>query len=140
MVNKLKAVAYVRTATESMEDECKINAQLDAIKRYADVHGIEIVAEYKDLGKSGNNTVGRPGFKRMLEDITLEPTEVKYVLVSNLSRFGRSSAQILSSIGKLVDSGVEVIFVEDGVDSSSYSGKVLLSVLSVLANVECGRW
>ena len=44
MVNKLKAVAYVRTATESMEDECKINAQLDAIKRYADVHGIEIVA------------------------------------------------------------------------------------------------
>jgi len=136
MVNKLKAVAYVRTATESMEDEYKINAQLDAIKRYADVHGIEIVAEYKDLGQSGNNTVGRPGFKSMLDNLVADTTMADYVLVSKLSRFGRNSACVVDSVKKLQNCGVNLICTEDRLDTGNETGRLLVSVLSVIAGID----
>ena len=60
----------------------------------------------------------------------------KFVLVFKLSRFGRNAADVLSSLQRMQDFGVNLICVEDGIDSSKDSGKLMISVLSAVAEIE----
>lgn len=58
------------------------------------------------------------------------------MLVFKLSRFGRNAADVLSSLQKMQDYGVNLICVEDGIDSSKDAGKLMISVLSAVAEIE----
>ena len=62
--------------------------------------------------------------------------EVQFVLVFKLSRFGRNAADVLNSLQRMQDFGVNLICVEDGIDSSKDSGKLMISVLSAMAEIE----
>ena len=72
----------------------------------------------------------------MLEDIEADKDGVSYVLVFKLSRFGRNAADVLNSLQLMQDFGVNLICVEDGIDSSKDSGKLMISVLSAVAEIE----
>lgn len=62
--------------------------------------------------------------------------EVSYVLVFKLSRFGRNAADVLATLQVMQDFGVNLICVEDGIDSSKDAGKLMISVLSAVAEIE----
>lgn len=62
--------------------------------------------------------------------------DARYVLVFKLSRFGRNAADVLNSLQLMQDYGVNLICVEDGIDSSKDSGKLMISVLSAVAEIE----
>ena len=62
--------------------------------------------------------------------------DVDYVLVYKLSRFGRNAADILNSLALLQTYDVNLICIEEGIDSSQTSGKLLISVLSAVAEIE----
>ena len=47
------------------------------------------VKEFADAGKSGLSTEGRDDFKRMLEMVSDASVKFEYVLVFDLSRWGR---------------------------------------------------
>lgn len=72
----------------------------------------------------------------MLSDIESGKDNVDYVLVFKLSRFGRNAADVLSSLQRMQDFGVNLICVEDGIDSSKDAGKLMISVLSAVAEIE----
>ena len=72
----------------------------------------------------------------MIEDIKSDKDGVSYVLVFKLSRFGRNAADVLSSLQTMQDFGVNLICVEDGIDSSKDAGKLIISVLSAVAEIE----
>ncbi len=92
--------------------------------------------EFSDEGKSGKSVEGRLEFQRMLEQIEAQKDNVQYVLVFKLSRFGRNAADVLNSLQHMQDFGVNLICVEDGIDSSKDSGKLMISVLSAVAEIE----
>ena len=95
-----------------------------------------VADEYSDEGFSGKNIQGRHEFQRMLQDIQDCKDGVEYVLVFKLSRFGRNAADVLNSLQLMQDCGVNLICVEDGIDSSKDSGKLMISVLSAVAEIE----
>ncbi len=72
----------------------------------------------------------------MLKDIRDRKDDVEYVLVFKLSRFGRNAADVLSSLQLMQDFGVNLICVEGGIDSSRDAGKLMISVLSAVAEIE----
>ena len=72
----------------------------------------------------------------MMEDIKSGKDEVSYVLVFKLSRFGRNAADVLATLQVMQDFGVNLICVEDGIDSSKDAGKLMISVLSAVAEIE----
>jgi DNA invertase Pin-like site-specific DNA recombinase len=88
-----------------------------------------------DAGKSGKSIEGRPAFKKMLSDIK-NGLEIEYILVYKLSRFGRNAADILNSLEFVQSYGINLICIEEGIDSSQTSGKLLISVLSAVAEIE----
>ena len=97
---------------------------------------MEIVGEYSDEGHSGKNIKGRQEFMRMLNDIEDGKDGVDFVLVFKLSRFGRNVADVLSSLQLMQDYGVNLICVEDGIDSSKEAGKLLISIIAAVAEME----
>ena len=106
------------------------------MKAYADFNDYEIVGEYEDAGKSGKSIEGRLQFNQMMEDVKSGKDNVSYVLVFKLSRFGRNAADVLSTLQVMQDFGVNLICVEDGIDSSKDAGKLMISVLSAVAEIE----
>lgn len=72
----------------------------------------------------------------MIEDIKTGKDGVSFVMVFKLSRFGRNAADVLSILQVTQDFGVNLICVEDGIDSSKDAGKLMISVLSAVAEIE----
>jgi DNA invertase Pin-like site-specific DNA recombinase len=63
--------------------------QSDAIRRYAEARGFEIVRTYADDGKTGLNLEGRKGLRALLRDIEAGENDFSSVLVYDVSRWGR---------------------------------------------------
>lgn len=135
-MKKIKCYSYTRVSTAMQVDAFSLNAQLEKIHRYAEYQNMEIVEEFSDEGKSGKNVIGRTQFQQMLSKIEDGADNVSFVLVFKLSRFGRNAADVLNSLQLMQDNGVNLICVEDGIDSSKDSGKLMISVLSAVAEIE----
>ena len=133
---RIKVYIYTRVSTAMQIDGYSLDAQKSRMKAFADFNDYEIVGEYEDAGKSGKSIEGRIQFNQMMEDIKSGKDGVSYVLVFKLSRFGRNAADVLSTLQVMQDFGVNLICVEDGIDSSKDSGKLMISVLSAVAEIE----
>ena len=85
-----KAIAYFRTssATNVGEDKDSLKRQREAIAKYAQAAGYEIVAEYADDAVKGSDPVdARPGFAAMMTRIA--GNGVRTIIVETASRFAR---------------------------------------------------
>ena len=133
---KIKVYTYTRVSTAMQTDGYSLDAQKATMKAFADYNDYEIVGAYEDAGKSGKSIEGRLEFNRMMEDIKSGKDGVSFVLVFKLSRFGRNAADVLSTLQVMQDFGVNLICVEDGIDFSKDAGKLMISVLSAVAEIE----
>lgn len=131
-----KVYIYTRVSTAMQIDGYSLEAQKNRIKAFAEYSQFNIVHEYEDAGKSGKSIDGRIQFQTMLNDIVTGKDKVSFVLVYKLSRFGRNAADVLSTLQIMQDYGVNLICVEDGIDSSKDAGKLMISVLSAVAEIE----
>ena len=133
---KIKVYLYTRVSTTMQIDGYSLDAQKTKMKAFCDYNEYEIAGEYEDAGKSGKSIEGRIAFNQMMDDIKSGKDEVSYVLVFKLSRFGRNAADVLATLQVMQDLGVNLICVEDGIDSSKDAGKLMISVLSAVAEIE----
>ena len=133
---KIKVYLYTRVSTTMQVDGYSLEAQKERLMKFAEFQEMEVVREYCDAGKSGKSITGRPEFQRMLQDVSEERDGVAFILVFKLSRFGRNAADVLNSLQFIQDYGVNLICVEDGIDSSKDSGKLTITVLSAVAEIE----
>ena len=133
--NGMKCVLYPRVSTEMQVDGFSLDGQRNSLKRFADREEMIVVDIYEDAGKSGKSIEGRPAFKKMLSDIE-NGLQIDYILVYKLSRFGRNAADILNSLEFIQSYGINLICIEEGIDSAQASGKLLISVLSAVAEIE----
>lgn len=136
MKKRTKCYIYIRVSTAMQVDGYSLEAQKDRLTKFAEFQDMEVVREYCDAGKSGKSITGRPEFTQMLQDVADDKDGVEYILVFKLSRFGRNAADVLNSLQYIQDFGVNLICVEDGIDSSKDSGKLTITVLSAVAEIE----
>ena len=131
-----KAYSYVRVSTDMQVEGYSLNAQKRVISNYCAALDIEIVGEYCDEGKSGKDIKNRPAFQTMLYDVKQNKDNIDYIIVFKLSRFGRSVIDILESTEQLMDYDVDLICVDDGIDTSKEMGRFLLKILAAVAELE----
>lgn len=136
MKKRTKCYIYIRVSTAMQVDGYSLEAQKDRLTKFAEFQDMEVVREYCDAGKSGKSITGRPEFTQMLQDVADDRDGVEYILVFKLPRFGRNAADVLNSLQYIQDFGVNLICVEDGIDSSKDSGKLTITVLSAVAEIE----
>lgn len=80
--------------------------------------------------------MNRSGMKCVLYPRVSTEMQIDYILVYKISRFGRNAADILNSLEFIQSYGINLICIEEGIDSSQASGKLLISVLSAVAEIE----
>lgn len=96
-----------------------------------DAAGVLKRNRYVDHGVSGSKT-SRPGLNAMLADVAAGDV----VTVYKLDRLGRSTAHVASLIEDLTSRGVHVHSIGDGLDSTTATGKAMLQMLAIFAELE----
>jgi len=83
--------------------------------------------------QSGKNTV-RPRLQKMLSTVKSGDT----VIVESISRFARNTKDLLDLIDKLTAKGVEFVSQKEHIDTSTPTGKFMLTVFGAVAELERG--
>ena len=83
----MRSAQYVRMSTE--HQQYSIDNQIAAMAEYASTHDFQIVRTYSDEARSGIDLAGRPGLRRLLDDIVTCSADFRAVLVYDISRWGR---------------------------------------------------
>ena len=81
------AALYVRASTE--HQNYSTDHQESALREYAAQHDFEVVAVYRDEGRSGLTLDGRNGLLRLLKEVQSGQAAYVAVLVYDVSRWGR---------------------------------------------------
>ncbi len=105
---KLKAIAYFRYSSNN-QHETSIEAQEEAVRKYADEHGIIIVRCFYDRALSGKNTKKRENFNKMMQEC--KESDYDLVLVHKFDRFARNISDTIKYVSQLEDYGMHLISV-----------------------------
>ncbi|MBM3228340.1 hypothetical protein FJZ20_00405 [Candidatus Pacearchaeota archaeon] len=132
--NKPLAAIYVRVSTqEQAQQGFSLNAQQEALKNYAQVLGYEIHAIYRDEGKSAKD-LKRPEMARLLSDA--EAKKFSAIFIYKLDRFSRSLKDLILTIDKLKEWGIDFVSLQDRIETTSASGKLMFHIISAFAEFE----
>ncbi len=116
-------LGYLRVSTGKQDEQL----QHDAL----DKAGVLKRNRYADHGVSGSKT-SRPGLDALLADV--EPGDT--IVVYKLDRIGRSTAHVAQLLADLSERGIFVESISDGLNSSTSTGRAMLQMLAIFAQME----
>jgi len=130
------AIIYSRVSTLQQDNESAIQD----LKQYAEGMNLHVVKIFKEKISGTTKAEEREEFKKLLEYVDKNP--VNEVLVWEISRIGRNFINILEVIEKLKQRGINVFIKKEGINTlnpdgtENYTGKILLSLLGTIAELE----
>ena len=119
---------YARVSTSDQHPEI----QLHALRQYAAARGVE-AEEYVDTGVSGAKD-RRPALDRLLADARRR--RVSAVVVAKLDRLARSVRHLTTLAAELAALGVDLVVLDQSIDTGTPSGRLLFHVLGSIAEFE----
>lgn len=122
------AVIYTRYSTDRQRDT-SIEDQARNCQRRADDEGWQVVRTFADRAISGSRA-DRPQYQAMLAAAT--GGEFQVLLLDDLSRLGRDQVESERAIRRIEFSGVRIVAVSDGYDSTSKARKVQRGVKGLM--------
>ncbi len=75
----------------------------------------------------------------MLELLQMKAEEGDVLLLKMLDRLGRDTAEMISLISLFDEMGVAIKFLDDGISTEGEMGKMVVTILSVVAQAERHR-
>jgi len=125
----MKYFGYIRVSTAKQgERGVSLQEQRDAIVRYAQHHGLEIADWFEERETAAKR--GRPVFNRMLR--LLKQGKAEGVIIHKIDRSARNLKD-WADLGELIDSGVQVHFVNESLDLHSRGGRLSADIQAVVA-------
>lgn len=116
---------YTRTSTRDKQTD-------DLQRRALITAGVDAKNVYSDQISGSKEAKGRRGWSE-LDGKLREGDEL---VVWRLDRIGRSMVDVVTTIDDLTDRGIKLMSVTDGIDPETPSGRLVLQILSSLAEYE----
>lgn len=112
-----------------------IENQAAAIAAYAACRGIDLVATYSDMGRSGLHLEGRNALKRLLEDVERGRTQFDCILVYDVSRWGRFQDVDESAYYEFIcrRAGIQIHYCGDDFENNGTLASVVLKNIKRVA-------
>lgn len=124
----LKAALYARVSTH---DQQTLPLQQKAMRAYANKRGWKITQQVNGVG-SGAKT--RPQREELMK--AARRREVDVIIVWRLDRWGRSLADLVTTLKELSEVGVGFVSLTEAIDLTTPSGRALAGMLAVFAEFE----
>ena len=113
-------IGYIRVSTQE-QNTIRQEAMMDSL-------GVNEVYIDRMSGKSTQ----RPELQKMLEYVRQGDT----VIVESISRFARNTRDLLELVERLTAKGVEFISKKEAIDTTTPSGKFMLTIFGAVAELE----
>lgn len=132
---KLRAGIYARVSTEEQVDGTSLDEQVRLCAAEIERRGWSLEPDhiFIDAGISGADPT-RPAWRKLLA--AAESGEVEAVVVLKLDRFARNAGAIITETDRFQKLGVGFVVVEQGIDMSTMSGRMMRTVLAGVAEME----
>ena len=128
----MKNVAiYARVSTDKQTCE----NQLIELRAVAERCGYTVVEEFVDSGISGaKGRADRPALDAMMKAANQRKFDM--ILVWSIDRLGRSLQNLVELLNDLQSMRVDLMFLQQGMDTSTSSGRMMFSIFGALAEFE----
>lgn len=130
-----KAVGYIRISTQ----EQSLIRQKEDLEIFAESKNFELVKIFKDIISGSKKSINDRNEFIKMENYLKESTEVKDVLVLELSRLGRRNNEIQNVVEQFSDNGINIHIQDINIStlnndkSRSISSSLLIGILGVMA-------
>lgn len=128
-----KFLGYVRVSTSDQGDSgLSLQAQESAIRMYADLYKLEVVAIFSDTASA--KTLNRPGIQEVI-DLLKSDSDIQGVIIHKLDRLSRSLLDFNHLINTIFTTK-QLISIENQIDTRSAAGRLCLNILMTIAQWE----
>lgn len=114
-------VGYIRVSTEEQ----------NTIRQEILMKDLGVERVYMDKA-SGKSRTGRPQLEAMMDFVR----EGDVVIVESISRFARSTRDLLTLVEQLTEKGVGFVSQKESIDTNTPQGKFMLTVFGAMAELE----
>ena len=127
-----RVALYVRTSTANGQTTRNQERELQAVAKR---HGWAVATVYRDQGISGaKGRDKRPGLDKLMQAVARR--EIDMVAAWSVDRLGRSLTDLLGVLQELHAKGVDLYLHQQGLDTSTPSGRAMFQMLGVFAEFE----
>jgi len=124
-----KTIAYIRTSTDKQD----LNNQKLEIFQFAKKNKLEVI-DFIQMTISSRKTSKERRIDEMLQILNDADT----LIVTELSRLGRSTAEVIGLVNELIKKQVRVIAIKQNLDIKQHdmTSKVMITLFSLFAELE----
>ena len=124
-----KTVAYIRTSTDKQD----LNNQKLEVLEFARKKDLK-VDEFVEITISSRKTTKQ----RRIDDLMQKLVGSDTLIVTELSRLGRSTAEVISLINELIGRNIRVIAIKQNLDilKQDMNSKIIITLFSLFAELE----
>ena len=121
---------YARVSTEKQEES--LEEQVRMLVEFCERSKYEVYKVYSETGSGAKGK--REMFMELMRDV--EAKKFDAVVVLKLDRFSRSMLDLLTSVERLKENGVDFISVNDHIETTTPQGKLIFHIMGALAEFE----
>ena len=126
-----RAALYARVSTDNQTTDNQLRELRAVVKRM----GWVLDGEYIDRGVSGaKGRAKRPAFDRLLKAAARKECDV--IMAWSVDRLGRSLRDLVDFLGDIHAKGVDLYLHQQGIDTTTPSGKMMFQMCGVFAEFE----
>lgn len=111
-----------------------LDAQERTLRQAAELAGYTSVELVREEGRSGKSIKGRPALRDALR--RLATGEADALFVTRIDRLARSTQDFLTIVDHANQNSWRLVLLDLNLDTSSYQGKFVITVMSALAEME----
>ena len=129
----MRIAAYCRVSTNHEEQLNSLDNQKRFFQDYAEKEGHTLIKVYSDEGVSGVSLKKRKAFRDLMCDAEQDLFDM--VVVKDISRFARNTVDLLQSIRRLKELGINTYFINTNMESMGES-EFILTIYAAIAQQE----
>lgn len=130
-----RVAAYARVSKDTARLMHSVSAQVSYYSKLIQGNPEwEYAGVYADSGISGTGIRERDEFQRLIADC--EAGKIDIVLTKSISRFARNTVDLLATVRRLKEIGVEVRFEKEHINSFSGDGELMMTIIASFAQEE----
>ena len=124
-----KTIAYIRASTDKQD----INNQRLEILEYARKHKLQ-VDDFLEITISSRKTTKQ----RRIDELTQKLNPGDTLISTELSRLGRSTAEVIGLINQLLEKEIRVILIKQklDIDKQDMASKIMVTLFSLFSELE----